>query len=73
MYTFCKNCQGDHHHEVLEQIHAKHVMFIEARCNNCSAVTTTRYKTEILYEKVLVQSRLLLDDVQEHHEPNEHT
>lgn len=71
MYTFCKACQGEHHHEILEQIHAKHVMFIEARCNGCMAVTTSRFKTELLYEKVLTQTKLLLD--QEHHEPNEHT
>ncbi|MGI9118431.1 MAG: hypothetical protein ACR2IQ_02690 [Minisyncoccia bacterium] len=70
MYTFCQNCQGEHHHEVLEQIHAKGVMLIEARCNNCFAVTTTRYKTELLYRKVLTQTQLLLDE--EHHEPNEH-
>lgn len=72
MYTFCKNCQGEHHHEVLEQVMTKNSLYIEARCHNCFAVTTTRHKTELLYEKTLVQTKLLLDDVNEHFEPHEH-
>ena len=69
IFQLCKNCGGEHYHEVIEQIYAKYVMFIESRCKNCSAVTTSRFKTELLYEKVLTQTKLLLD--QEHHEPNE--
>ena len=73
LFQNCKNCNGEHYHEVLEHIVTKGTIYIESRCTSCSAVTSTRYKTEILYEKVLLQSRLLLDDVQEHFEPNEHT
>jgi len=62
LFTNCKHCKGEHYHEILEEIITENNILIEARCKNCFAVTTTRYKTEILYGKTLLQSQYLFEN-----------
>ncbi len=52
MNTTCKNCNNECYHEILEEIICRNYIIVDARCTNCFAVTTTKFKTEIEYQKI---------------------